>query len=210
MRIIATMLIVVGLVEFCSAQQPAHEAAHQVTKIPFEIDNLSAAQRAVIRAGHEVDNSSYLIRSRPVVFQIVLTGNHADELRNTGSIEQDVDVLIYALGEAQGDRLVDYAWIEHAETGEVIWKMTPQNSEFAGGDRRNRKSVERRTLRPGSYRLRYVSNGTHAYPDWQAAAPERERFYGVTVFNMTALPLIEERLKRAAVPSLATSLQPRR
>ena len=57
-----------------------------------------------------------------------------------------------------------------------------------------------------AHRLRYVSNSVHAYPDWQGEPPERERLYGVTVFNMTALPLIEQRLRDAGAPGLATSL----
>ena len=92
--------------------------------------------------------------------------------------------------------------IEHVGTGKTVWEMTPQQTEYAGGDRRNRKAVARLTLEPGEYRLRYVSNSSHAYPDWLGAPPERERFYGVTVFNMTALPLIEKRLELAEVPGL--------
>ena len=208
MRLPATLLIILLLAGCGPKNKLEQEAAHGLTEIPFNIDNLSDEQRAVIRSANESDTSSYLIRSRPVVFQIVVTGNDADEVRLGGPLDRQVDVLIYALGEAEGDRLVDYGWIENVETGATVWKMTAEKSVHAGGDSRNRKAVARLTLEPGSYHLRYVSNSTHAYPDWQGGPPERQRFYGVTVFNMTALPLLEKRLKQAGVPGLRTSLEP--
>ena len=85
--------------------------------------------------------------------------------------------------------------------------MTSDDAVHAGGDRRNRKAVTRLTLQPGLFRLRYVSNATHAYPGWAAAPPERERFYGVTVFNLIALPLIKAWLERTGLPPLASTLR---
>lgn len=182
-------------------------ASAKSTALPFDVDNFTDEQRAVIRAANDSDRSSYLIQSRPVVFQIVWTGNDAAEVRKTGPIEQTVDVLIYALGEEEENRLVDYGWIEHVDSGKKVWEMKLENSAYAGGDPRNRKSLKRMTLRPGTYRLHYVSNSSHACPDWQGEPPERSNFYGVTVFNMTALPLLEEKMRSAGVPSLKSSLQ---
>ena len=109
--------------------------------------------------------------------------------------------------ESMEGRLVDYGWLENVETGERVWEMTPDNTVYGGGDNRNVKLATRTTIKPGVYRLRYVSNESHAYPEWQGKAPEREKLYGITVFNLTALPGIEKRLKDAGVPPLSASLE---
>ncbi len=180
---------------------------HKVTPIPFRIDRLSSDQSRVIQEGNAADASLNYIKTRPVLFQIVETGNNASERRGPGRIDQSVDVLIYGLGESKDGVLVDYGWLENVETGERIWEMTSANTVYAGGNPRNRKLATRNTLRPGVYRLHYVSNETHSYPAWKGQGPEREKLYGITMFNMTALPGIEKRLKDAGVPPMATSLE---
>ena len=59
-------------------------------------------------------------------------------LRHAFSLEEDSRIRIYAIGEGMGDEMYDYAWIENAETGQDIWKMTYRDTEHAGGARKNR------------------------------------------------------------------------
>jgi len=207
MKQVVIVSIIFVLAVYGSGWTIAEEPLHEPTEIPFNIDNLTGAQSAVIRKGNEADSSPYYIMSRPVIFQVVFAGNDANESRGTLRSDRDVDVLIYGLGEERGGGLVDHGWIEHLESGTRVWEMTTDNAIHAGGDPRNRKTVTRMTLKPGAYRLRYVSDDSHAYGDWQGKPPERPTFYGVTVFNMTALPLIEERLKQAGIEALGTSLE---
>jgi hypothetical protein len=180
--------------------------ADPVMTIPFDIDKLTDDQRRIIREGHEADASLNLVRSRPVLFQIVGTGNDANETRGPTRIDHAVDVLIYGLSEAADEQLVDYGWLQNADTGTRVWEMTSHNTIHAGGAAVNRKRASRLTLSPGSYSLHYVSNATHAFSAWTGAAPEHANLYGVTVFNLTALPDIEKRLKSEGVPALRTSL----
>lgn len=182
-------------------------STYEVTPIPFNIDNFTEDQRRVIREGNDADTSLNLMRSRPVMFQVVGATNKANESRGPGRIDLHADILIYGLGEARDGQLVDYGWLENVETGARVWEMTFENTEYAGGDARNRKRVSRITLPPGVYQLHYRTNDSHAFTAWEAAAPEYDHLYGITMFNMTALPGIDERLKEAGLPVLSTSLE---
>lgn len=185
-----------------TASSSATEAAqpHEPTAIPIDINTLTEEQRRLIRLGNESDSTPYLMRSRPIVCQIVETVNDADEVRVAGPITQRAEVMIYALGEAAGERLVDHGWLENVTTGARVWEMTFADSEHGGGDPRNRRAAETLWLDPGSYELHYVSNGSHAFGDWRGAPPERELFYGVVVFNLGGIESIEESLRVAGAP----------
>ncbi len=177
-------------------------AVHVPAAIPIDINTLTDEQRRVIRLGHESDPTPYLMESRPIVCQIVEAGNGADEVRSAGPITRRSPVMIYALGEAQGGRLVDHGWLEDVATGKRVWEMTLEESAHGGGDPRNRRAVERLWLEPGSYELHYVSNDSHAFGDWRGAPPERELFYGVVVFNLEGIEALEQRLRAEGVDDL--------
>ncbi len=89
---------------------------------------------------------------------------------------------VYAIGEGSQDEMADYAWIEDAKTGKTVWTMEYANTHSAGGALKNRMADERITLARGSYTLRFRTDGSHAYGDWNSAPPRDPEHYGATVY----------------------------
>jgi hypothetical protein len=88
-------------------------------------------------------------------------------------------VRIYALGEGTGS-MADYAWIEDGN-GREVWRMTHQESEPAGGSSKNRRVRHTLTLEAGSYTVRYHTDDSHSWKDWNAAPPDDPLSWGITV-----------------------------
>ena len=63
--------------------------------------------------------------------------------------------------------------------------MTWENTLHAGGAIKNRKADVRLRLPAGHYRLRFRSDDSHAFMDWNAAAPDHI-FWGVVVRDVGA------------------------
>ncbi len=164
---------------------------HEKTPLPIQLEKLSEEQRKVMLNLQNADTSSYLIYSRPILFQIQgIKKGEGNQQRNTLPFYKDVDLFIYALGEAQDSVLVDYGWIENAVTGEVVWKMNFENSVHGGGDPCNRKVVDNLWLPAGTYTLHFVYNDSHGNGGWVGEPPERPFYYGITVFNIFAIERI--------------------
>jgi hypothetical protein len=92
---------------------------------------------------------------------------------------------VYALGEGVSDEMVDYGWIEDAATGRVVWEMTYDATEPAGGARKNRVYEGTVKLPAGSYVLHYRSDGSHSFDDWNDDEPDDPESWGITVFRLT-------------------------
>ncbi|HWC72524.1 MAG TPA: hypothetical protein VG454_01205 [Gemmatimonadales bacterium] len=115
------------------------------------------------------------------IVSLIETGN--DARRSDGfTLKRPMDVHIYALGEASNHELVDYAWIVSADDQARIWTMSYDNTEPAGGAEKNRLFDGTLHLAAGSYIVYYRSDGSHAYDDWNAAAPAEGRYWGISVF----------------------------
>lgn len=115
-----------------------------------------------------------------VLAELVRMGDN-ERGRATFRLDQETDVRIYALGEGMGGDMYDYAWIEVAGTRRVVWDMTYRLSEHAGGAQKNRLYDGTLRLPAGSYVLRYESDGSHSYSDWNADPPDDPEGWGVMV-----------------------------
>jgi len=94
-------------------------------------------------------------------------------------------VRIYAIGEAQDKTMYDYGWIEDARTGTVIWEMTYGMTFHAGGARKNRMLNSTIVLEKGNYVVRYKTDDSHAWGDWNAEPPDDRDYYGITLYHET-------------------------
>ena len=90
-------------------------------------------------------------------------------------------VRIYAIGEGTGRDMADYAWIIDDETGRDVWEMRYRQTRHAGGAKKNRIIDEELTLDAGTYVVFYVTDGSHAFNDWNASRPRDFRHWGVTI-----------------------------
>lgn len=97
------------------------------------------------------------------------------------SVDKDTRVRIFALGEGTGGRMYDYGWIESVEDGRVVWEMTFRMTEHAGGAQKNRMVNATLVLPAGTYRVHYVSDGSHSFWEWNAQPPYEPDMWGITV-----------------------------
>jgi hypothetical protein len=92
-------------------------------------------------------------------------------------------VRIYALGEGNSSEMFDYGRIEDGN-GRTVWSMKFEETEPAGGAVKNRMYDGVITLPAGAYVVRYHSDGSHSYVDWNDGAPDDPESWGITVFRM--------------------------
>ena len=117
-----------------------------------------------------------------VIAQIVRVGDNADMERRF-KLDKTTRVRIYAIGEGQNREMYDYGWIEDARTGTTAWEMTYSMTFYAGGGRKNRVVNTTIVLDKGEYTLRYKSDDSHSYNNWNVDPPEDPEYWGITLFR---------------------------
>lgn len=115
-------------------------------------------------------------------WDIQLTGAKDDEhLFKKFTLTKLSKITIYALGEGDDGEMYDYAWIENVKTGKIEWKMLYENTEWAGGARKNRKIIKDIYLPPGTYLLHYKTDDSHSSEGWNDSPPSDAKNYGVSI-----------------------------
>ena len=109
-------------------------------------------------------------------------GNDEDA-RTEFRLAQQTKVRVLAIGEGRDGEMFDYGWIEDQD-GRTVWQMKFDATEAAGGTEKNRMFDGDVTLPAGSYVLRYRSDGSHSYNDWNDNPPEDPESWGIAVFRM--------------------------
>lgn len=109
-------------------------------------------------------------------------------------LANEADVRVYALGEMDTDgwAFYDYGWIADASSGETVWEMDDRNTYPAGGAEKNRVFDGSVRLPAGDYIAFYVSDDSHSYEDWNAAAPFDEEAWGMTI-AASGIQMVEAR-----------------
>jgi hypothetical protein len=124
-------------------------------------------------------------RDKSIIAQIVRVGDNADRSVRF-SLDRTTRIRIYAIGEAQNREMFDYGWIEDAKSATVIWEMTYGMTFHAGGGRKNRMLNSSIVLEKGTYVLRFKTDDSHAYNDWNTDPPDDREFYGITLYLDTS------------------------
>jgi hypothetical protein len=121
-------------------------------------------------------------RGEPLV-DLTRVGDDAFESQ-AFELKSDQSLHILCIGEysASGKEFVDYGWIENAENGRTVWEMTRRNTSEAGGAVKNRKFDRIETLPKGLYIAHYITDGSHSYRDWNAAAPYEANLWGLSIY----------------------------
>jgi len=148
---------------------PPHDQAHW----GLTISTVDAGDRQVVLKYDEAKDDA-------VLAQLIHVRDNKS-LRERFTLDKDADVRIYALGEGSGGRMYDYAWIEDAESGHVVWEMRYRDTDHAGGARKNRVYNDTVRLDRGEYVLFYESDGSHSFNRWNASPPSDFDYWGVTV-----------------------------
>ncbi|HEX8737801.1 MAG TPA: serine hydrolase, partial [Pyrinomonadaceae bacterium] len=111
------------------------------------------------------------LAKKTAVAQITGVADEADKTIEF-NLAQEKQIRIFAAGEGQSGQMYDYGWIENAETGKKIWEMKESETTHAGGAGKNRKVDTVITLPAGKYRLRYKSDDSHSFDNWNALPPD--------------------------------------
>ncbi|MEM7297441.1 MAG: hypothetical protein AAF391_04150 [Bacteroidota bacterium] len=96
-------------------------------------------------------------------------------------VKSDVELRVLCLGEGN-DSMVDYGWIINANTRERVWKMDRDDTDYAGGAKKNRKISEVITLKKGDYLVYYTTDGSHAYREWNSSPPREGDLWGISIW----------------------------
>ena len=100
----------------------------------------------------------------------------------TFSLDEDTEVRVYALGEGMNREMYDYGWIKDADTGKRVWEMYYEDTEHAGGARKNRVVDDVIRLKKGKYRVYYKTDDSHSFRDWNSNPPHDQEHWGITLY----------------------------
>lgn len=124
-------------------------------------------------------------KDKSMIAQIVRVCDNADRSVRF-ALDHSTKVRIYAIGESQNREMYDYGWIEDARTGTVVWEMTYGMTFHAGGGRKNRMLNSSIVLEKGNYVLRYKTDDSHAYNEWNSDPPDDRDYYGISLYREEA------------------------
>ena len=98
-------------------------------------------------------------------------------------LSRETALHVYAIGEGVDDgwTWVDYGWILDASTRETVWEMDDRNTDPAGGAAKNRMFDGVVTLPAGDYVAFYVSDDSHSWEEFNAAAPFDPQAWGMQI-----------------------------
>lgn len=116
----------------------------------------------------------------PVVAQLVKVLDNENKTVEF-SVPRAQQIRIFSVGEGQAGEMFDYGWIENVDKGIPVWEMQEPKTTHAGGAGKNRKVDVVITLEPGKYRLRYKTDDSHSFDNWNALPPEIN-FWGIALY----------------------------
>jgi hypothetical protein len=128
-------------------------------------------------------------KDKSLIAQIVRVGDDEDK-SETFTLDRPTRIRVYAIGEGQGRDMSDYGMIEDTKTGTSIWEMTYAMTFHAGGARKNRMVNITITLERGTYKLRYLTDGSHSYEEWNADPPDDPEYYGISLYREDDRPSV--------------------
>jgi hypothetical protein len=130
-----------------------------------------------------VKNFTYEHVPANATFMAMTRVGDRESLSRAFTLNRPADVRVYALGEGRNGRMVDYGWITNATTHQRVWEMRYEDTESAGGDAKNRLFDRPIHLDKGDYVVHYVSDDSHSFDEWNAAAPSDAAHWGITLLT---------------------------
>ncbi|WP_412060380.1 energy transducer TonB [Rubrivirga sp. IMCC45206] len=108
-------------------------------------------------------------------------GNDEDRAQRF-TVSRAGPVRVFAAGEISSSTRYDYAQIVRAD-GTVVWEMTRANTQAGGGSDFHRQYIGPVRLEPGTYDLRYTSDGSRSFGDF---GPDSRVLWGARVYRESA------------------------
>lgn len=122
----------------------------------------------------------------PVIASFACVGEDED-LTDTFTLRATTSALVVSAGEIIGSTAYDGGQLDRVLPSggtEPIWVLDRAGSVAAGGDEKNRMGLDMVTLEPGTYRLRYTSDGSHHCDAFNSDPPDDPTFWGITLFAL--------------------------
>lgn len=111
-----------------------------------------------------------------------LTGaRDSDFLEKGFTLEKDMKIRIYAIGEYQDRRMYDFGWLTDDKTAKTVWEMRYENTSHGGGAEKNRLYSGILNLPAGNYVATYVTDDSHSFTEWNMQPPYDPANWGLTV-----------------------------
>ena len=126
---------------------------------------------------------TYAEREGALVVRLDKLGDY-EEVSEGFTVVRPMKLRIYALGEGSNGKMVDYGWIENAQTGQQIWKMNYYDTEEAGGSAKNRRYDRIQNFEPGSYIVYFVTDDTHSYEEFNQKPPDDPESWGIRLYSI--------------------------
>ncbi len=138
----------------------------------------------------------------PVLGEVRCAGT--DEVAEVGfTLAAPLDVVVVAQGELRQSEAYDYGTLLLGDA--AVWTMAYDETEQAGGLDRNRRAAAMLALAPGTYTLRYQTDGSHDCGDDYSSGgdPDDARFWGMAVVALD--PALPASAVRRSEPSVRTA-----
>jgi hypothetical protein len=97
------------------------------------------------------------------------------------TFDQPTTIIVFAMGEGSSREMYDAGSILDLDTGRIVWEMTWDQSQPAGGVDKNRLASTELNLNAGSYRFLYHTDSSHAFGSWNGSPPHDHYHYGMTI-----------------------------
>ncbi|MCB0281367.1 MAG: hypothetical protein H6627_06910 [Calditrichae bacterium] len=162
----------------------SHSYNNWNSSAPFDQTNWGMTISAANENFNPSDVSKYdESEDKSILVRITRVGDF-DKARAKFQLTRDQKVHVYAIGEGRHNEMYDYAWIENAETGRVVWEMTYRTTERAGGAMKNRLFDGNVLLEAGEYEVFYKTDDSHSFSDWNEAPPDDPVNWGITITRL--------------------------
>ena len=159
----------------------SHSYHHWNSSPPFDPEHWGIMISSTDERFDPKDVSTVEERDNSSVLASILRVGNDERRRKEFSLSQTTDVRVYSVGEGRDGEMYDYAWIEDASSGKVVWKMKYRTTDQAGGASKNRLFDGTISLPAGRYIVFYETDDSHAYDDWNDTPPDDPEGWGVTV-----------------------------
>ncbi|MFC2083448.1 hypothetical protein ACFLS9_00170 [Bacteroidota bacterium] len=121
---------------------------------------------------------------RDAVVSFVRVGDFENKEKGF-SLKAETELQIYAIGEGQNGNIYDVGWIYDVINNERVWMLKSKYADHAGGGDKNILVDEEITLPEGSYIVKYSSDDSHSFDEWNVPPPDDPQFWGITIWPVS-------------------------
>ncbi len=121
------------------------------------------------------------LQNDPTILVKLIHVRDDEHVRQEFRLGEPTRVHIYAFGEGGRDDMWDTGWIVNLKKRQTVWRLNYRDTEWGGGDKKNRLYDGVIELEPGRYEAHYATDGSHAFGNWNARPPLEPHRWGLTI-----------------------------